>query len=116
MAEVCKVFERHAEKITRVKRELPRDDVIHELADFFDAMGNPTRLKILLALLKEELCTCDLTSITGLSVSAVSHQLRILRDRRIVKYRREGKNVYYSLEDEHVKQILRIGLEHVMGR
>ncbi|MET1159586.1 MAG: metalloregulator ArsR/SmtB family transcription factor [Thermoprotei archaeon] len=113
MAEVCKVYERHSEKIARVKSTLPSDDVIRELANFFNAMGNPTRLKILLALLSEELCTCDLMGVTNLSVSAISHQLRILKDRKIVKYRREGRNVYYSLEDEHIKQILRIGLAHI---
>ncbi len=116
MAEVCKVYETNAERIARARRTLPGDDVIHEMADFFDAMGNPTRLKILLALMSGELCTCDLMVITGLSVSAVSHQLRILRDRRVVKYRREGRNVYYSLDDEHIKQILRVGLSHISGR
>ena len=116
MVEVCKVYERNIEKITRVKKRIPRDDAIHELADFFDALGNPTRLKILFALMHGELCTCDLTGLTGLTVSAVSHQLRILKDRRIVKYRKEGKNVYYTLDDEHIKQILRMAFIHMSGR
>jgi DNA-binding transcriptional ArsR family regulator len=74
---------------------------------------DPTRLKILLALKEEELCTCDLSNITGLSVSAISHQLRVLKDRKIVNYRRDGKNVFYRLEDEHLKEILKVALEHL---
>ncbi len=84
------------------------------MADFFDALGNPTRLKILLALMEAgELCTCDLSAITKLSVSAISHQLRILKDRKIVTYHKDGKNVFYRLDDEHIREILRIAIEHL---
>ncbi|NJE09008.1 transcriptional regulator [Thermococcus sp. M39] len=113
MVEVCKVYEEHEEKIAKVKEKLPNDKLIVEMANFFDAFGDATRLKILLALMEEELCTCDLSNITGLSVSAISHQLRVLKDRRIVSYRREGKNVFYRLDDGHIREILKIALKHM---
>ncbi|MBE8539168.1 metalloregulator ArsR/SmtB family transcription factor [Geoglobus acetivorans] len=101
------------EYLDRVVSSLPADDMVIELAEFLEAFADSTRIKILIALSKHELCTCDLSAITGLSVSAVSHQLRVLRDKKLVKYRREGRNVYYSLDDEHVANILRIAIEHV---
>ncbi|WP_087037040.1 ArsR/SmtB family transcription factor [Thermococcus litoralis] len=113
MTEVCKVYEEHMDKIIEVKKKLPEEELILDVADFFDALGNPTRLKILFALLEEELCTCDLSNITGLSVSAVSHQLRVLKDRKIVTYKKDGKNVFYRLDDEHIREILKIALEHL---
>ncbi|ANF23517.1 ArsR/SmtB family transcription factor [Thermococcus piezophilus] len=113
MTEVCKVYEEHLDKILEAKKKLPGNETILEVSDFFDALGNPTRLKILFALLEDELCTCDLSNITGLSVSAISHQLRILKDRKIVAYRKDGKNVFYSLDDEHIREILKIALEHM---
>jgi len=111
--EVCKVYEEHLDKILEAKKKLPEEELLLDVADFFDALGNPTRLKILFALLEEELCTCDLSNITGLSVSAISHQLRILKDRKIVAYRKNGKNVFYHLDDEHVKEILNVALKHM---
>ena len=114
MTEVCKVYEEHLDKVLEAQSKIPEEETILEVADFFDALGNPTRLKILLALMEAgELCTCDLSAITRLSVSAISHQLRILKDRKIVSYRKDGKNVFYRLDDEHVREILRIGLEHM---
>ena len=114
MVEVCKIYKEHRDKIDRVKEEIPSDRIIQDLSLFFNALGNTTRTKILLALLIEkELCTCDLSNITGLSVSAVSHQLRILKDRRIVKYRKERKTVYYSLDDKHIVEILKMALDHI---
>ncbi len=113
MVEVCKVYEEHLENITKAKEKLPDKEKILDIADFFDALGNPTRLTILFALLGDELCTCDLSHITELSVSAISHQLRILKDRKIITYRKDGKNVYYSLSDEHITRILKRALEHM---
>lgn len=83
------------------------------LAELFKALGDGTRVKILCALYRSELCVCDLTAILDMKQSAVSHQLRVLRSGKIVKSRKEGKNVYYSLDDRHVSQLLDIGLEHV---
>jgi len=112
---VCKE-ESVGEYIEDVKLSLPPDENIIELADFLEAFSDYTRLKILLALSNQELCTCDLSEITGLSVSAISHQLRVLRDKKLVKYRRDGRNVFYSLDDEHVAAILNIALEHIGER
>ena len=113
MTEICKVYEEHLDKILEAKKKLPEEETILEVSDFFDALGNPTRLKVLFALLEDELCTCDLSNITGLSVSAISHQLRILKDRKIVTYRKDGKNVFYSLDDEHIREILKVALKHM---
>ncbi|WP_202318665.1 ArsR/SmtB family transcription factor [Archaeoglobus neptunius] len=104
------------EYVDEIVSSLPLDDKIVELAEFLQAFADSSRLKILLALSRRELCNCDLSAITGLSVSAVSHQLRILKDKKLVKYRRDGKNVFYSLDDEHVAAILRIAMEHVGER
>jgi DNA-binding transcriptional ArsR family regulator len=101
------------EYIEEVIQSLPSDERVIELAEFLEAFGDSSRIKILLALSRRELCTCDISEITGLSVSAVSHQLRILRDKKLVKYRREGRNVYYSLDDEHVASILRTAMDHI---
>ncbi len=104
------------EYIEEVTSSLPPDDRIVELSEFLEAFGDSSRLKILLALSKHELCTCDISAITGLSVSAVSHQLRVLRDKKLVKYRRNGRNVFYSLDDEHVAAILEIAMKHIEER
>ncbi|AEA46653.1 ArsR/SmtB family transcription factor [Archaeoglobus veneficus] len=99
--------------INEVMSKLPPDERIAELSEFLEAFSDFSRIKILLALRQRELRPCDISAISGLSVSAVSHQLRILRDKKLVKYRREGKNVYYSLDDEHVAAILETALVHV---
>ena len=101
------------EYIDDVISSLPSDERIVNLSEFLEAFGDSSRLKILLALSKRELCTCDISAITGLSVSAVSHQLRVLRDKKLVKYRRNGRNVFYSLDDEHVAAILEIAMKHI---
>ncbi len=113
MAEVCKTFEKHEDKIEKTLKKLPDDETIVDIANFFDALGDATRVKIVLALMQEELCTCDLSKITGLSVSAISHQLRVLKDRRIVTYRREGKNVFYKIDDDHIQKIVETTLVHL---
>jgi DNA-binding transcriptional ArsR family regulator len=97
----------------KAARELPSDAKIQRLADFFKIFGDATRMKILCALKSAELCVYDLTSLLGVSQSAVSHQLRLLRSARAVKARRDGKTVYYSLDDEHVSVLIFIGLEHI---
>ena len=111
---ICKEHEEHLDNIARGKARVPDRETLLELSDFFAALGNPTRLAILYALSVTELCTCDLASVTGLSVSAVSHQLRLLRDRRIVSFRKSGKNVFYRLRDRHIVEVLFLALEHFM--
>lgn len=112
MAETCKQSEEHEEQISLGLQKVPAEELVLEISDFFAALGNSTRLSILYALSGAELCTCDLSRITNLSVSAISHQLRILRDRKLIRFRKDGKNVFYRLADEHVAQLLTVALEH----
>lgn len=100
-------------KINRIKAEMPDELKAFDLADFFKVFSDSTRLKILLALEKEELCVGDIGEIVGMSVSAVSHQLRSLRAEKLVKTRRDGKTIFYSLDDHHVNEILSIAITHI---
>ena len=104
----------HEDVVERVQKDLPDDEVLYELDDLFRVFADTTRVKILYALFEAELCVCDLSRLTGLSQSAVSHQLRTLKDSKLVKFRREGKTVYYSLADEHVRTLIGNGMEHIM--
>ena len=104
----------HSEVVEKVKSEIGNDEIIFELADFYKIFGDTTRVKILCALDKSELCVCDVSSLLNMTISAVSHQLKILREANLVKTRRDGKVVYYSLLDEHVKEIIECGMEHVL--
>lgn len=103
----------NAETVLNVRERMAPTDQLFELADLFKALGDSTRMRILNALLHSELCVCDMVDIIGMSQSAISHQLRVLRNSKIVKHRKEGKNVYYSLDDNHIRQLLKDGLEHV---
>jgi ArsR family transcriptional regulator len=107
----CNVI--HEEVVNAVKKKMPDDEVLLNLADLFKVFGDSTRVRILCALLQAEMCVCDIAALLGMSKSAISHQLRTLRQTRLVKYRREGKVIYYSLEDEHVGTIFDQGLVHV---
>jgi ArsR family transcriptional regulator, lead/cadmium/zinc/bismuth-responsive transcriptional repressor len=102
-----------ADRVTAVQRRMPDEASFKHLAQIFGAMGELTRLKILFALANEELCVHDLAHLLGVSISGVSHQLRLLRSLRLVKLRREGRYAYYSLDDHHVATLLEMGLEHV---
>ncbi len=113
-APTCNVVE--VKDVDEIRSDLPSDEKIVELAEFLEAFSDFSRIKILLALQQRELCPCEISAVTGLSISAVAHQLRVLRDKKLVKYRREGKNVFYSLDDEHVSAILKIAFEHVSER
>ena len=111
--EICKETVVNYEKVEAVKNELPSTQEIADLSEIFKVLGDPTRLKIVLALAKEELCVCDLATLVNLSVSAISHQLRLLRNLRLVKYRKSGKMVYYMLDDEHIESIINQALVHI---
>lgn len=93
--------------------ELPADECLYELAELFRVFGDSTRVKILYALLDRELCVGDIAEALGISQSAVSHQLRVLKGAKLVRFRREGKSVFYMLDDDHVRTILSMGMEHV---
>jgi DNA-binding transcriptional ArsR family regulator len=107
----CNVI--HEEVVAAVREKMPGDETLLDLADLFKVFSDSTRVKILCALLRAEMCVCDIAALLGMSKSAISHQLRTLRQTRLVKYRREGKVVYYSLQDEHVGTIFDQGLAHV---
>jgi len=92
---------------------MPDDDRLYDLADLFRVFGDSTRMRILYALFESELCVCDLADLLGMTQSAVSHQLRTLKDAKLVRFRREGKSIIYALDDDHVRQILSVGLEHL---
>jgi len=99
--------------IVQVKAQLIADSAAEQLADLFKALGDPTRVKMIHALLQSELCVHDLTQVLGMGQSAVSHQLRFLRNMRIVKRRKVGKTVYYSLDDDHVEQVFVQTMQHL---
>jgi DNA-binding transcriptional ArsR family regulator len=103
----------HPERVDMARRESSPDDELQRLALIYKVLGDPSRLKIVMALRREEMCVCDLAALSGISESAVSHQLRRLKDLALVKTRRDGQVVYYSLEDKHVVLLLDIGLRHV---
>jgi len=116
LAATCDLHVLDADRVAQVREQMEPEPVFQELAETFAAMGDPTRVKIIFALSHSELCVCDLAALLGVSVSAVSHQLRLLRSLRIVKFRREGRLAYYSLDDHHITTLLSQGLEHVGDR
>jgi ArsR family transcriptional regulator, lead/cadmium/zinc/bismuth-responsive transcriptional repressor len=103
----------HPDRVITARREASSEEELQRLATIYGVLGDPSRLKIVMALRREEMCVCDLAALTGISESAVSHQLRRLRDLSLVKTRREGQVVYYALDDKHVVLLLDIGLRHV---
>jgi len=103
----------HAQTVEQVHSCMEQEEVLFDLAELFKALGDSTRVRILHALSFSELCVCDLADLLNMSSSAISHQLRVLRGAKIVRYRKDGKNVIYSLDDAHVGTLLQQGLEHV---
>lgn len=114
--DVCDCNVIHECVVKRVKEKMPQEEKMYELAEFFKAFSDVTRIKILYALLGEEMCVCDIAALLGMSHSAISHQLRVLKHAGLVKYRREGKIVYYSLNDDHVRNIFDQVLAHISHR
>jgi len=112
-AEVCSRSIIHVDIVRRAEKSLPSHEILFDVADFFKIFGDSTRIKILWSLFFSEMCVCDMCAVLRMEQSAVSHQLRILKQSRLVKYRRDGKVVYYSLDDDHVKAIINQALEHV---
>lgn len=111
--EKCEVTLIHEDNVKKAVNELPDDELIADLSDMFKIFGDQTRMKILMALESGELCVCDIAAVMNMSQSAISHQLRVLKQSNIVKTRRDGKVVYYSISDEHVKDIFDIAMIHV---
>jgi len=110
---VCGSHVIHLDLVRKAGKSLPREEVLYELSDFFKIFGDSTRIKILWTLFISPMCVCDISAVLGMEQSAVSHQLRILKQSRLVKYKREGKVIYYSLNDDHVKGIINMALEHL---
>jgi DNA-binding transcriptional ArsR family regulator len=103
----------HREIVAQVRRKMPQEESLYELSEFFKVFGDSTRIKILFALFTSEICVYDIAALLGMNQSAVSHQLRILKQAGLVKFRRDGKVVYYSLDDEHIQQIVHQALTHL---
>ena len=111
--EVCTCSIIHEDIVEQVKEKIPQEETLHDLAELFKVFGDSTRIKILCVLFETEMCVCDIAALLNMTQSAISHQLRVLKSARLVKYRKEGKVVYYSLDDDHVKQIFDQGLIHI---
>jgi ArsR family transcriptional regulator len=111
--DVCEVLYIDESRVEAVAAQMPDGETIQEVTDIFKVLSDPTRAKVVFALSRAELCVCDIAALVGLSISAVSHQLRLLRGLRLVKYRKEGRLAYYTLDDEHTGQLLVDVLEHV---
>lgn len=111
--DVCGFLCVHDDLVAQVQAALPREDTLLQLADLFKVFGDGTRIRILYVLFEAEVCVCDLAKLLGMTQSAVSHQLRILKQARLVKSRRDGKTIFYSLADDHVRTLLKQGTEHI---
>ena len=109
----CEAHEEHAELVKERREAMPDESTLYDLSDFFKIFGDSTRMSILFALDSGEMCVCDIAAALGMTKSAVSHQLKILRGASLVAYRKSGKNVIYSLADEHVRDIIEIALIHI---
>lgn len=110
---VCDCEAIHEDVVNEVKKRIPQDEDIYDLSDFFKVLGDSTRMKIIWALDESEMCVCDIAVLLNMTKSAISHQLRALRNAELVKFRKEGKTVYYSLKDDHVRDIYEKGMEHI---
>ncbi len=111
--DICGVHCIHEEAVHDLKKLMLHKNTIQRLAETFKLMGDPTRVEIIFALSHKELCVCDLAAVLGMSHSAISHQLRLLRSARLVKFRKDGKIVYYSIDDKHITTLFNEGLDHV---
>jgi DNA-binding transcriptional ArsR family regulator len=111
--EICTCSTVHEDVVEKVRASIPKEETLYDLAELFKVFGDSTRIRILCVLFETEMCVCDIAALLNMTQSAISHQLRVLKNARLVKYRKEGKVVYYSLDDEHVKQIFDQGLIHI---
>ena len=112
-AEVCEEICIPPEILDRVKPDMPDEERLYDLAELFKVFGDTTRIRILYVLFESEMCVCDIAELLDMTQSAISHQLRILKQARLVRSRREGKTVFYALDDEHVRTVIGQGMEHI---
>ena len=112
-ATCCDITSIHEDAVKKVAENMPDEETVKELADFYKVFADPTRVKILCVLLVSEMCVCHLAESLGITQAAISHQLRVLKQMKLVKNRREGKVIYYSLADDHIQNIISQGMEHI---
>ena len=112
-AECCDEQVVHSDILDRVKPDMPDEESLYDLAELFKVFGDTTRIRILYVLFESEMCVCDIAELLNMSQSAISHQLRVLKQSRLVRSRRDGKTIYYSLSDDHVRTIIGQGMEHI---
>ena len=112
-AEQCEAVHVHQELVEQVNETMPDEEILYDLAELFKIFGDSTRIRILYALFESEMCVCDIAQLLGMTQSAISHQLQVLKKSKLVKYRRQGKTVFYSLADAHVRTIIGQGMEHI---
>lgn len=112
--ECCDFIHAHEDIVAKVEKEMPNEDVLYDLTELFRIFGDSTRIRILYVLFASEMCVCDIAQLLGMTQSAISHQLRALKAAKLVKSRRDGKTVFYSLADGHVRTIINQGLEHIL--
>lgn len=111
--ECCDSLHIHDEIIETVNETMPDEEILYDLAELYKVFGDSTRIRILYVLFEADLCVCDIAQLLNMGQSAISHQLRVLKQARLVKFRREGKSVIYSLSDDHVRTIIDQGIEHI---
>ena len=109
----CQFMHVHEEIVEKVNSAMPQEEALFELAELFKIFGDSTRIRILYVLFESEMCVCDIAQLLGMTQSAISHQLQVLKKSKLVKYRRQGKTVFYSLADAHVRTIIGQGMEHI---
>lgn len=112
--ECCELTCTHEEIVQKVQQGMPDEDTLYDLTELFRIFGDSTRIRILYVLFEAEMCVCDIAALLGMTQSAISHQLRILKQNKLVKNRREGKSIFYSLADDHVRTIIAQGLDHIV--
>ena len=112
--ECCELMCAHEEIVEKVQKEMPDEDTLYDLTELFRIFGDSTRIRILYVLFEAEMCVCDIAALLGMTQSAISHQLRALKNAKLVTSRRDGKTVFYFLADDHVKTIIDQGLEHIL--
>lgn len=109
----CEYIHVHEDLVKKVEASMPPEEELFDLAELFKIFGDSTRIKILCVLFEAEMCVCDIAQLLNMTVSAISHQLRILKQARLVRFRKQGKSVFYSLADDHIKKIIDNGMEHI---
>ena len=111
--EICQEYFLHEDRLEDAREGSPTEEMVYDLVELFKVFGDVTRVKIIYVLLESEMCVCDIASLLDMTQSAISHQLRVLKKARLVKFRKEGKTVFYSLDDQHIDKIFSFGLDHI---